>query len=211
MHAADQEAKPGRRERRIAAARRTIVDHARQLFIENGYNATTVEEIAQAADVAPRTLFRYFPTKASILFAEFDELREEMLERLESSPKDQPPLDALGEVMRWFIDEVQANQEELVWGFRLCVKQDVDGTSDRHIGKEATNHRIAAFLADRLEVDIDDDPRPLTWASSAMAVMVMSLRRTTRDPQQGTDAVELFDQMLASTSEALAVLAKRRS
>ena len=64
---------PNRRERRILETRRAIVDAARELFERHGFVETTVDQIAEAADVAPRTFFRYFPTKEMLLFATSEE------------------------------------------------------------------------------------------------------------------------------------------
>ncbi len=58
-----------RRERKKRDARRRIYDAAFQLFLEQGYDATTVEEIAERADVAKGTVFNYFPRKTSLLAA----------------------------------------------------------------------------------------------------------------------------------------------
>lgn len=57
----------GRRERRKADIRRRLFDAAVKLFASRGYNATTVEEITCAADVAKGTFFNYFPTKEFLL------------------------------------------------------------------------------------------------------------------------------------------------
>jgi AcrR family transcriptional regulator len=53
----------GLRERKKAKTRAAIRDHAMRLFEEQGWAATTVEQIAEAAEVSPSTFFRYFPTK----------------------------------------------------------------------------------------------------------------------------------------------------
>ena len=58
-----------RRERKKREARRRIYDAAFQLFVEKGYDATTIEEIAERADVAKGTVFNYFPRKTSFLAA----------------------------------------------------------------------------------------------------------------------------------------------
>jgi AcrR family transcriptional regulator len=71
---------PGRRERKKAATRRTIADTALRMFLERGYDAVGIREIAAAADVAITTLFAHFPSKEALVFDE-DQQREERLLR----------------------------------------------------------------------------------------------------------------------------------
>jgi AcrR family transcriptional regulator len=63
-HDADQ---PGLRERKKAKTRASIREHALRLFREQGYAATRVEQIAEAAEVSPATFYRYFPTKEDVV------------------------------------------------------------------------------------------------------------------------------------------------
>lgn len=60
----------GRQERKKQLTRRALVDAAVRLFTERGYERTTVADIAEAADVSPRTFFLHFPTKEDVLLAD---------------------------------------------------------------------------------------------------------------------------------------------
>jgi AcrR family transcriptional regulator len=86
-------AKPGLRERKKARTRAAIREHAFRLFREQGYDATTVEQIAEAAEVSPSTFFRYFPTKEDVVLE--DDLDLLWLEAIEKQPPEVGPLTAL--------------------------------------------------------------------------------------------------------------------
>jgi AcrR family transcriptional regulator len=79
---------PGLRERKKVRTRATIRSEAFRLFEEQGYAETTIEQIAQAADVSPSTFFRYFPTKEQLVLA--DDLDALMIEAFEAQPADVP-------------------------------------------------------------------------------------------------------------------------
>ena len=59
---------PGRRERKKAATRQALADAALELFLQRGFDAVTVAEVAEAADVSVTTLFKHFPSKEALLF-----------------------------------------------------------------------------------------------------------------------------------------------
>jgi AcrR family transcriptional regulator len=74
------------RERKKARTRAAIREHALRLFREQGYQATTVEQIAEAAEVSPSTFFRYFPTKEDVVLQDdFDLIAIEAFEAMPAS------------------------------------------------------------------------------------------------------------------------------
>ena len=77
----DAERPTGLRERKKAKTRAAIRQHALRLFREHGYAATTVEQIAEAAEVSPATFYRYFPTKEDVVLQDdFDVLAMDVFE-----------------------------------------------------------------------------------------------------------------------------------
>ena len=89
-HDADQ---PGLRERKKARTRASIREHALRLFREQGYAATRVEQIAEAAEVSPATFYRYFPTKEDVVLQ--DDMDVLTLEALKAQPAGLSPLAAV--------------------------------------------------------------------------------------------------------------------
>src|ERR1700748_1289628 len=84
--------RPGLRERKKARTRAAIREHALRLFREQGYYATTVEQIAEAAEVSPSTFFRYFPTKEDVVLQDdFDVLG---METSQAQPAEMSPVAA---------------------------------------------------------------------------------------------------------------------
>ena len=95
---ASQDRPDGLRERKKARTRAAIRAHALRLFRENGYHRTTVEKIAEAAEVSPSTFFRYFPTKEDVILQ--DDMDTRMIEALERQPADLSPLSAVRAAVR---------------------------------------------------------------------------------------------------------------
>ncbi|ROS23991.1 TetR/AcrR family transcriptional regulator [Cellulomonas sp. PhB150] len=88
----------GLRERNAAHTRELITGTALSLFVEQGYDATTMEEIAEGAEVSTSTLYRYFPSKDLLVIGPF-ELRGQMAAELQSRPVDEPLALALGHAL----------------------------------------------------------------------------------------------------------------
>jgi AcrR family transcriptional regulator len=88
----------GLRERKKAKTRAAIREQAMRLFEEQGYAATTVDQIAEAADVSQSTFFRYFPTKEDVVLTDdYDPL---MLTAMRAQPADLAPLEAVRRSIR---------------------------------------------------------------------------------------------------------------
>jgi len=89
---------PGLRERKKVKTRQSIRREAFRLIEERGYASTTIEQIAQAADISPSTFFRYFPSKESVLLA--DDLSAAMLSAIAVQPADLSPIEAFRRAVR---------------------------------------------------------------------------------------------------------------
>jgi AcrR family transcriptional regulator len=83
----------GLRELKKARTRASIREHALRLFREQGYTATTVEQIAAAAEVSPSTFFRYFPTKEDVILQ--DDMDVRLIEAFERQPPELNPIAAI--------------------------------------------------------------------------------------------------------------------
>jgi AcrR family transcriptional regulator len=77
-------------ERNKQRTRRELADAAAKLFIERGYAATTVQDIVEAADVSPRTFFRYFPNKEDVITAIASMSMDDAIDHLAGHSVDEP-------------------------------------------------------------------------------------------------------------------------
>ncbi len=89
--------RPGLRERKKIKTREAIRAATYALVEEQGYDATTIDQIAERAEVSPSTVFRYFPTKEDIVLT--DEYDPVFLEELRARPKDEAWTDSIRHVM----------------------------------------------------------------------------------------------------------------
>jgi AcrR family transcriptional regulator len=103
---------PGLRERKKARTRASIREHAVRLFREQGYQATTVEQIAAAAEVSPSTFFRYFPTKEDVVLQ--DDMDTRLVEAFERQPAGLGPLPAIRAAIRQVMASYSAADLELI-------------------------------------------------------------------------------------------------
>lgn len=98
----------GLRERKKAKTRAAIREHAMRLFEEQGYAATTVDQIAEAADVSQSTFFRYFPTKEDVVLT--DDYDPAMVAALKAQPPELNPIEAVRRAIRAIMDAVSPEE-----------------------------------------------------------------------------------------------------
>lgn len=105
---------PGLRERKKARNKAMIQREAVRLFSEHGYSATTIEQVAEAADVAPSTVFRYFATKQDLVFSHDYDMPFAML--LHAQASNLTPLEAerqaIGSMLKYISPQELALQRE---------------------------------------------------------------------------------------------------
>lgn len=91
---------PGRRERKKAATRKAISDAATLMFVERGFDAVSIREVAEAADVSPTTVFAHFPQKEALVFDEDDAQRDLLVNAVRDRAPGTTVSDALRELYR---------------------------------------------------------------------------------------------------------------
>ncbi len=114
------EVEPGLRARKKAQTRRTIQEHALRLFLEKGYEKTTVDEISAAAGVSHMTFFRYFPTKEAVV--ESDEYDPFIVSLIARRPAAEDSLTALqGALAEGLAQVYEADRDALLLRTRLIL------------------------------------------------------------------------------------------
>jgi AcrR family transcriptional regulator len=156
---------PGLRERKKQRTRETIARAAHELFAGRGYHATTLPEIAEAADVSTRTIFAYFPSKEDILFSNFTVMKEALAQALADRPEGE---DALETVRTFILSSHAMAKSDLDERLHQCVTS--DETLRSHL--RARIAQLEEMLAPEIAKDLaaaDDDIRPRVVAASLTA------------------------------------------
>jgi AcrR family transcriptional regulator len=128
----------GLRERKKEQTRAALVRSALRQFAKRGFEHVTVDDIADACDVSPRTFFRYFASKEDVLFADSDAQRARLLEVLASQPPDVPPLRGLQAAVLTVATDYEEHMEPILLRHRIVAATPSLHTrvSERHQGWE---------------------------------------------------------------------------
>lgn len=167
----------GLRERTKARTREEIALAALHLFETHGYDATTTQEIAAEAGVSARTFFRYFDTKADVLFAGRSERTgpRAALTELAQRPQGEAPVESLRHALRHPVEELEKHRELVVRQFDLLMTTPSLGELRRE-----SFHRFegpfAEVFAARLGVTATD-LAPQLLAALAASTLRISIER----------------------------------
>ncbi len=205
MPATDLGESPSLRERKKLATRLGIRRAALDLIAERGYSHVTVEDIAAAADVSPRTFFNYFPSKEAVLFGGIPGRAEELRARLAEDLPGASALDALRAVLTDDARNVVAQLVALGGDPTRWVRQMKAAQADPQLRAAQAAHMaqveagIAIGLAERLRVDPRHDAYPLVLASAAAGLL-----RATMAFWAASGGTISLEQLLDAAFQALA-------
>jgi AcrR family transcriptional regulator len=165
------------RERKKLATRRALRRVALDLVSERGFAHVTVEDIAAAADVSPRTFFNYFPSKEAVLFGASPDRVEAVRAGIAHAAPGESALTALGLVL---VDELRHRADELwalggdaaSWLRRMKAAQADPHLRAAQASNMAAGERLMAeALAERLGTDLEQDPYPVLLAATGTGVL----------------------------------------
>ncbi|KOU58267.1 transcriptional regulator [Streptomyces sp. WM4235] len=179
----------GLRERKKRRTRDALLRAALLLFIAQGYEQTTVDEITDAVDVSQRTFFRYFANKEEVAFTVQDIVESHFLAELRSRPAFEGPMEAMRNAVLAGWDTVEEAISEVVpvdlymRGYQLI--ESTPALLAVHLRRSTElEEEISRLIAAREGLDLDVDPRPRVVVAAFSGVM----RVTGRLWGQGQDA-----------------------
>lgn len=187
-----------------AATKHAIQDHALRLFVEKGYDATTVEEIAAAAGVSHMTFFRYFPRKEEVVeYDEYDPLLEDLIA---ARPPDEAPITAVHNALRVGLQQVlSTDREALLIRTRLILDNPVL-RSRNLIAQDTTRDLFARALARRGGL-AEPDLAATVQASAALGAIAPALTAWAEDGE--ADLIGLIDSAFTALESGVSPQQKR--
>ncbi|WP_395639502.1 TetR/AcrR family transcriptional regulator [Pseudolysinimonas sp.] len=171
---------PGRNELRKAETRRKISAAANVLFLDKGYTGTSMEEIAAAADVAIRTLYLHFESKAAILLDFFDAWLDEFVRLMGERPAGERLDDTLARTLTTMTSNGWDDNKKVDEVTVLHPVLEFIGGGAPEIAGHIMQRWVAAqeVLTDRFRATAgatDDDPRPRVDAAAVFATWMVSV------------------------------------
>ena len=173
------------------------------LFIRNGFDRTTVDDIAEAAGIGRRTFFRYFASKNDLPWGDFDGLVAAMREHLLALPADVPLREGIRSAVIEFnrFPNVEESFHRQRMTLLLTVPTLVGHSTLRFAAWRAA---VADFAAERLG-QAPDDLLPQTIAYTYLAVSIAAYERWLRT--EGTSVTDLLAQAIDDLGDAFAHVA----
>ncbi|WP_263632037.1 TetR/AcrR family transcriptional regulator [Streptomyces sp. 8L] len=171
----------GLRARKKQRTRDDLMRVALQLFTSQGYEATTVDEIADAVEVSQRTFFRYFASKEDVAFGIVSLVEGQFVEELRQRPADEGPVPAMREAVGagWArasetIEEI-ASVELVMKAYQMIESTPALLSAHLRRGSE-TEEEIVRIIAERESLDVERDPRPRVAVAAFCGVLRMAGR-----------------------------------
>lgn len=170
---------PGLRERRKASTRRALEDAALRLFARDGFDATTIEAIAAAADVSPRTFFRYFASKDDVVNPEREARQAQLRDEVRGRPATLTDLEAAAAAFGALCPAFEAERD------RMLLRRQAAATSPALRGRmQDVVHSWQRTLLEALAVRRGVDVRDVTVqvaAATAVALWQTAIMRWLSD------------------------------
>ena len=156
------------RERTRAAVRAELASLALELFVERGFEETTVDEVARAAGMSKRSLFRYFATKEDMVLGSAEAVGEAVAAELRGRPEGEDPWESLCAVLGAWEERIASSAERVA---RLRL---IEGSPALHARwtqrREAVRREIAAVLLERGGGRVDAFTADLLTAAAGAAL-----------------------------------------
>lgn len=173
----------GRRERKKAATRQKIADTALRLFLERGYEAVGIREIAAEADVAVTTLFSHFASKEALVFEQDADFEHRLAQAVTGRAPDEPLMPALRREMHAMVRHCTAAGAAPVWRM-------IDGSTSLREYEESMRLRHAESLAAAITADPGLSRTPTACRTIARFVVdAHALAREAADPEAAVDEI----------------------
>ena len=196
------------RERKKLATRRLLRRAALELVADRGLANVTVEDIAEAAEVSPRTFFNYFPSKEAALFGGYEDRAAALRDRVATCAPGTAAIDVLRTVMAEDAEEMASDLRSLGgnpvdWINRMKVARADPLVRAAHAGQMARLERaLTEGLAARLGADPETDPYPGVLAGATVGV-VRSCMVFWAGSGGGIQVGQLIDQALQALGAGL--------